>query len=76
MLSLHPDWRRLLRRAWSTRLILVAGALSGAEVALPLFPDALPRGLFGVASALVSCAALIARLVAQKEFTDARDHQG
>ena len=31
---LLPDWRDILRRAWSIRLMLLAGLLSGCEAVL------------------------------------------
>ena len=33
-LLLIDDWHRVLRRAWSVRLMLLAAVLSGLEVAL------------------------------------------
>ena len=36
VMRLVENWRLLLRRAWSVRLMLLAGVLSGAEVVLPL----------------------------------------
>lgn len=69
------DWRRVLRRAWSIRLIILAGALSGAEVALPLLDGLLPipRGLFAALSGLATASAFGARLIAQKDMTDDQD---
>ena len=65
------DWRQVLKRAWSVRLILAAGLLSGVEVALPLLPLPLPAGIFAALSALTTAAAFVARLLAQKDMTDA-----
>lgn len=68
---LVPNWRAVLRRAWSIRLLILAGALSGVEVALPLIGvDAIPAGTFAALSGLVTAAAFIARLIAQKGITD------
>jgi hypothetical protein len=57
------NWRAVLRRAWSIRLMLLAGLLWGAEVALPLLDGILPipPGIF---------AALVARLVVRKGLSD------
>lgn len=67
-MRLGNDWRRVLRHAWSVRLIVLAGLLSGVEVALPwLWPGALD-GLFGLLSSLSTAAAVAARLLAQREF--------
>lgn len=70
-MSLVSNWRRVLRHAWSIRLALLAGALSAAEVAVLVFVDSppLPRGSFAVLAALVSFAAPIARLVAQRSVS-------
>lgn len=67
--NLIPDWRRVLSKAWSIRLAAVAALLSGCEVVLPLFGDAIPRNIFAVLSFLAVVGAMIARLVAQKEFS-------
>ncbi|PTW45703.1 hypothetical protein [Rhodovulum kholense] len=67
-MKLVPNWRVLIRRAWSIRLILIAGLLSGIEAGLSLAsPDllGLPRGLFAGISALVTATAFAARLIAQ-----------
>lgn len=68
---IHPDWRNILRRAWSVRLILLAGVLSAIEVALPFFQNSLPvrHGTFGILSALAAMGAFVARLMAQKDIT-------
>ncbi len=65
-MKLLTDWKRILKRAWSIRLLILAGVLSGIEVVLPFFSDALPRGPFAVLSFLAVAAAFVARLVAQK----------
>lgn len=67
-MRLLPEWRRLLRKAWSVRLALIAGVLSGVEVVLPFFADAVPRGVFALLSFVAVCGALVARLVAQKDL--------
>jgi len=64
-MNLVPDWRTILRRAWSVRLAILAGLFSGAEVILPLFVDALPRGAFAVLALLFSVGGIVARTVAQ-----------
>jgi len=69
-LLLNEDWRRILRRAWSIRLIILSGTLTGLEVALPLFSDAVPRGVFAGCSALTSIAALGARVIVQQGMKD------
>lgn len=41
-MQLVPDWRHVLRKAWSVRLILLAGVLTGIEAVLPLLGDTFP----------------------------------
>lgn len=62
------DWRRVLKKAWSIRLMLLAGLLSGVEVVLPFFSHSLPNGLFAALSGITVAAAFVARLVAQKDM--------
>ncbi|MCX2696407.1 DUF7940 domain-containing protein [Ochrobactrum chromiisoli] len=71
-MQLVPDWRHVLRKAWSVRLILLAGLLTGFEVVLPLLGDAypIPTGLFAILSLVVTMAAFVMRLVSQKVFRD------
>ena len=69
-MHLASNWRALLRRAWSIRLMILAGALSGAEVALPLLDGMLPvaPGVLAASSALVTAGAFVARIIAQKDL--------
>lgn len=62
------NWRALLRKAWSLRLMLLAAVLSALEVALPFFQPNLPRGWFALLSAVTVGAAFVARLVAQRNL--------
>ncbi|MGR9056092.1 DUF7940 domain-containing protein [Rhizobium leguminosarum] len=67
------NWREVLKRAWSVRLMITAALFSGLEVSLPLldgYVDIPPR-LFAVLSGLTVSAAFIARLMAQKGVSDA-----
>jgi hypothetical protein len=61
-----PNWRAVLRKAWSMRLMFLAAVLSGAEIALPLFSESIPRGSFAALSFFTVAAAFVARLVAQE----------
>ena len=70
-MRLVENWRLLLRRAWSVRLMLLAGVLSGAEVVLPLVcADALPVGVFAGLSFAMTTGAMVARMVAQNGVGD------
>jgi hypothetical protein len=69
-MRLVDEWQWLVRKAWSVRLIMLAGLLSGLEVAIQVlialnWQPPIPGGLFAALAGLVSFAALIARFVAQ-----------
>ena len=67
-MRLIEDWKRVLRYAWSIRFIVIAALLSGIELVLPMFNDALPRGLFAVLTLVVTVAAAVARLIPQPKM--------
>jgi hypothetical protein len=71
-MKLVPEWRKVLRKAWSVRLLALAGILSGVEAALPLFTDAagLRSDIMSALTLLAVSGAFVARLVAQKAFSD------
>ena len=64
---LLPDWRDLLRRAWSIRLMALAFVFTATEVILPFFSDAIPPRLFAVLSGVAVAGAFVARLMAQQK---------
>lgn len=66
-MTLVPNWRWILQRAWSIRLMILAAALSFAEVVVPIVFIDMPRGPFAALSGLVTAAAFVARLIAQKD---------
>ncbi|WP_128292021.1 hypothetical protein [Afifella aestuarii] len=70
-MNLVWNWRRVLRHAWSLRLIALAALLSGLEVALPYADDLLPipPGLFALLSLLTTGGAFAARLIAQRSVS-------
>lgn len=64
-MKLGTQWRLVIRKSWSVRWIALAGLLSGAEVALPLFVDVIPRNVFATLSLIATCGAIWARVLAQ-----------
>ncbi len=62
------DWKRVLTKAWSIRLMILAGVLSALEVVLPLYQDKFPRKIFALASFIVTIFAVVARLYAQPKM--------
>ncbi|MBB3144951.1 hypothetical protein FHS21_001352 [Phyllobacterium trifolii] len=74
-MRLIDDWRSVLRKAWSMRLMLLAGLLSGIEAALPLLDGLLPipQRLFAVLTLFAVAAAFVARLIAQNNLKGNED---
>lgn len=64
------NWRLILKRAWSVRLILLAALLSGLEVMLPLIGYRLPISEWAqaVLLLLITAGAFVARFVAQDKI--------
>lgn len=69
-MSLLPEWRTLLARAWSVRLILLACVLDITEVAMSYVSPEHSGGWFGALSFIVTVAAGVSRLLAQPRMTD------
>ena len=69
-IKLYENWNVIARKAWSCRLMILAGLLSGTEVVLPMFEESIPKGLFAVLSMVAMTSAFVARLVAQQEVDD------
>ncbi|QIB32625.1 hypothetical protein [Ancylobacter pratisalsi] len=69
-MRLVENWRAVLARAWSVRLLLLAGLLSGFEAAMPFVGDFLPipSGALAALTTLVVAGAFVARIVAQKDI--------
>lgn len=68
-MKLHQNWKTILRKAWSIKLIILAGFFSGAEVLLP-FLDFLPihHGILGFIGFVIANAAVVTRLLVQKDM--------
>lgn len=67
-MKLYDNWRDILKKAWSIRLMVLAGVLSAVEVVLPLFADSIPRGIFAALSGVTVAGAFVARLIAQQDI--------
>lgn len=66
--TLAPDWKQILRKAWSVRLLIISALFTAAEVIVPLFFEQLPRNVFAVLSGVTAAGALIARVIMQKDL--------
>lgn len=73
-MTLLPDWKAIITKAWSVRLLALAALLSGVEVVMqimePVLAAAMPKGLFAALSGLATAAALVARIVAQNNLPE------
>lgn len=67
-MKLTTGWKRVLKKAWSVRLMVVAALLSGLEVILPFFATAVPPGRFAALSFVAVSSAFVARIIAQKDI--------
>jgi hypothetical protein len=67
-MNLIDDWRRVVRTAWSIRLIALAGLFSGLDAILPLFVADLPRGIFAALSLVAAMGGAWARVVQQPKM--------
>lgn len=69
-MKLLHNWRTVLGKAWSVRLMILAGLLAGIEAVLPFFTPRQPSVGYAMLTFVVVCAALIARFVAQPKMHD------
>lgn len=73
-MTLIPDWKSVLRKAWSVKFMVLAALFSGGEVVFqiiePAMSESMPKGLFASLAGLVTAGALVARVLAQNEADD------
>jgi hypothetical protein len=68
-MNLKDDWRDVVKKAWSVRLMILAFVFTMVEVMLPFFGNDFPPRTFALLSGLAVAGAFVARLVAQKDIT-------
>ena len=66
-MKLYENWKLIVKKAWSVRLMALAFLLTMAEAMLPFFSDVVPARLFAVFSGLAVAGAFVARIVAQRD---------
>jgi hypothetical protein len=66
MMRLNEEWKLIVKKAWSIRLLVLAAFMSGIEVILPFYSTSIPQGLFAALSFAFTAGAFVARIVAQK----------
>lgn len=72
-MKLVYDWRLLVKKAWSLRLIALSALFIGIDTALPFFAPDRPSIVFAVLAGACSIGAFVARLMPQKGITDDDD---
>jgi hypothetical protein len=68
-MRLLSNWQTILQKAWSIRLMILAGVLTAIESILPLYIYDFPRGVAAALSLVVIVLAFVTRLLAQKGVT-------
>lgn len=68
MIKLLPDWRDILKTAWSVKFLVAAGLVSFAETVMQIAGTALlPTGFAPAIVGILSSLGILARVLAQKE---------
>lgn len=67
---LLPEWKDVAKKSWAFWLAIITGLLSAAEVILPMYVDAMPRGRFATLSMVTAVMSAVARLIYQKSLND------
>ena len=66
-MKLYPNWKEIMRKAWSIRLAMLATAFSLLQVVIPIYADVLPRDTFAILTAVATVGVIVARLVWQQD---------
>lgn len=67
-MTLIPNWKQILTRAWSVWISVMAALFAGAEAALSVLTAdhlGIPQGTFAALAAFASAGAMLARLLQQ-----------
>lgn len=65
-MKLYPNWKTIVKQAWSLRFNAVAIFFASAEYLLPYYVDSFPKGLFAVLSIAAIAGSSISRIVFQQ----------
>lgn len=67
-MNLVQDWKRIVKKAWSFRLMAISFVFQGFELVLPLYVESVPRRLFAILSLLALAGGIWSRVVAQPKM--------
>ena len=72
-MQLIDNWQAILEKAWSVKFNIAATMFGAAEVVVALVqPASIPNGVFAGIAAVISVAANVSRLMAQKELSNGK----
>lgn len=77
-MHLIDDWRAILKRAWSIKLILAGGLFAGLEGGIQVasvfgyVPEWMPRGAFAILAVFSNAGAFVTRMMTQKGLSDGK----
>lgn len=71
---IDKNWKKLIKRAWSLRLMGFAALLTGAEACAPFIEPYVGQQFFALLMFTLVSSAFAARLIVQKEFKDDKDN--
>lgn len=66
-MKLYPNWKEIIRKAWSIRLAMLATVFSLLQVVIPIYADVLPRDTFAILTAVATVGVIVARIVWQQD---------
>ena len=66
-MKLYPNWKEIIRKAWSIRLAMLATLFSLVQVVIPIYADVLDRDTFAILTAISTVGVIVARLVWQED---------
>jgi hypothetical protein len=70
-MKLIPDWRRIVRKAWSVKAMILTAIFACGEIALPLLHQSIAEDLQGwcaLAAGLCAMGSVILRIMPQAEL--------
>lgn len=76
-MTLLPDWRDVLKKAWSVKFLALAGLVAGCETVLQLGGAAfLPAWVVPALTAFLTFLGILARVLAQHEAEEVAGGDG
>ena len=70
-MQLKKDWKIVIKKAWSVRLVALSAIFSAAQLAIPIYADTLDRDTFALLSILACIGAIFVRVLTQGNMPDA-----